>query len=259
MPLTLNPNQTKDNRQDALLFSAIEKWNDRAKTVPVDRDEGHPGMYTLGAAVTILSIAGYVAPFFIAFPLAAPIQIIALGVLTAVTYGIINDQIACRQCIHYFTVGHTPFHKRLLKTDDPTLNGIVWGIHATWVLGLAAGVAMAVAATATSLVALSALHLTPVALLLVIGACVYAHRKSKEAEKEWSKPEQQDVLNATFQQTIYPQSGYHAVDLRRVPNDKRAAYMAVGERNRVGYKVMPIAGLAIVLGTIAVRILLAII
>ncbi len=225
---------------------------------PLDRDKGHHAMYALGGTVTLLSAAAYVAPFFVLFPLAAPIQIVALGVLTAVSYGIVNDQLACRQCIQYFTVGHTPFHKRLLETDNPTLNGVAWGIHATWVVGLIAGVAIATAARATKLVALSALSLTPVAILVVIGACTYAHIKSKQVEAEWSRPENKNRLAQIFDQTILPNEGFHPVDLRRIPEDKRAAYMGVGERNRVGYTVMPASGLMMVVGSIAVRVLLTV-
>jgi hypothetical protein len=228
----------------------------KGEVFPVDRDEGHPGMYALGATVTVLSVAGYVAPFFIAFPLAAPIQIVALGVLTAVSYGIINDQLACRQCIEYFTVGHTRIHQRLLKTEDPTLNGVVWGIHATWELGLIAGVALAVATRATKMVALSALSLTPAAILLVIGACTYAHIKSKQAEAEWSQPSAKFYLKQIFNQVIKPEEGYHPVDLSRISEDKRAAYMGVGERNRISFTVMPAAGAALIVGSIALRVIL---
>jgi hypothetical protein len=225
---------------------------------PPDRDKSHHGMYALGATVTVLSIAAYLAPFFVLFPLAAPIQIVALGVLTAVVYGVVNDQIACRQCIEYFTVGHTKFHKRLLETDNPTLNGVAWGIHATWNLGLIAGVAMAQAARATKLVALSALSLTPVAVLVVISACICAHIRSKKSEAQWKKHENKSDLESIFNQTILPNPGFHLVDLKRIPIDKRAAYMGVGERNTVGYIVMPASGLIMVVGSIAVRVLLTV-
>jgi hypothetical protein len=228
----------------------------QSEVFPVDRDQGHPDMYALGAAVTILSAAAYIAPFFVTFPLAAPAQIVALGVLTAVSYGIINDQLACRQCIEYFTIGHTSFHKRLLETDNPTLNGVAWGIHATWELGLVAGVVLATAARATKFAALSALSLTPVAVLVVISACTYAHLESKQAEEEWSRPEKQGRLARIFNRTITPDEDFHPVDLRRVPEDKRAAYMGVGKRNQVGYMAMPASGLAMVVSSIAARVLI---
>lgn len=225
---------------------------------PMERDKGHPDMYALGATVTVLSAAAYVAPFFMLFPLAAPIQIVALGVLTSVGYGIANTQLACRQCVEYFTVGHASFHKRLLKTENPTLNGVAWGIHGSWLLGVVGGVAMATAARATKLVALSALSLTPVAVLVAIGTCTYAHIKSKQVEAEWNRSENKNRLAAMFDKTIMPEKGYHAVDLRRIPEDKRAAYMGVGERNRVGYTVIPASGLITVIGSIAVRVLLTV-
>ncbi len=224
--------------------------------IPADRDEGHPSMYALGVVVTVLSAGAYIAPFFITFPFAAATQIVALGVLTAVSYGIINDQIACRQCIHYFTVGHTSIHKRLLKTDDPTLNGIVWGIHATWGLGLIAGVGMALAARATKMAALSALHLTPIAILLVIGACTYAHIKSKQEERYWADPKRKQRLDRYFRRIIPADPGYHEVELRRVPEEARVAYMGVGARNAAGYTIMPCAAIAIMIGSLAVRTLL---
>lgn len=238
------------------VYSYRDKGQEPQAVFPPDRDKGHPEMYALGVAVTVLSAAAYVVPFFVTFPLAAAIQIIALGVLTAVSYGIINDQLACRQCIEYFTIGHTPFHRRLLETEDPTLNGVVWGIHATWILGAAAGVALAIATRATKLVALSALSLTPIAILLVIGACVYAEYRSAREEAYWGKEEKERELNRRFQQTIDPEEGFHPVDLRRIPANKRAAYMGVGERNNVGYKVMPAAGIILIIGSIAARVLL---
>jgi hypothetical protein len=107
-------------------------------------------------------------------------------------------------------------------------------------------------------VALSALSLTPVAILVIIGACTYAHIKSKQAEAEWNRPENRNRLAQIFDQKIVPKEGFHPVDLRRIPEDKRAAYMGVGTRNRVGYTVMPASGLMMVVGSIAVRVLLTV-
>lgn len=243
--ITLNPDAPLINSSKAEPYRAY-------------MDKGHPGMYALGATVTLLSAAAYITPFFVLFPLAIPIQTVALGVLTAVSYGIINDQIACRQCIHYFTVGHTPVHKRLLKTNNPTLNGIVWGIHATWELGLLGGVAMAIATRATKLVALNVIGFTPAAVLLIIGTCAYAHIKSKQIEAKWHKYENQLELDQFFNGVILPEAGFHPVELSYVPVDKRAAWKAVSERNKIGYAILPAAGVIMVIGSIAARILLTV-
>ena len=223
--------------------------------IPADLNEGHPGMYWKGVVVTILSCAGYVLPFFVTFPLAAAVQIVALGVLTAVTYGIVNDLIACKKCIEYFTVGHTQFHKRLIKSDNPTKNAIVWGIHATWKLGLIAGSGLAIAARITGLAAVTALHLTPFALALSIGTCLVAHYAAKGEEAKWSRPEKRAELNRLFNRILVPHPGYHLVDLRRVPENKRAAYEGVGTRNGYGYFLMLTGGASLFIATIMARIL----
>ena len=60
-------------------------------------------------------------------------------VLLLMAYGIGNDLIACRVCPQYFTVGHfydgERLESRLLKTMDPTLTAVVWGIVVTATLG----------------------------------------------------------------------------------------------------------------------------
>lgn len=62
------------------------------------------------------------------------IKIIGLTVLTGTAYGIINDMIACRDCIEYFTVGHfydgLSLTNRPIQSLNPNLNAIVWGMIA---------------------------------------------------------------------------------------------------------------------------------
>jgi hypothetical protein len=226
---------------------------------PADLKIGHFEMYKKGVAVTVLSCAAYTLPFIIAFPFSGFIQIVALGVITAVAYGIINDLFACHQCLEYFTNGHTAFHKRLITSNNPNANAVVWGIHATWILGAIAGVVMAVAARAFKIAALTALNLTPFAGALVIGTCIFANHAAKNEEANWAKPEKQAELAELFNRTIFPAQGYHPVDLRQVPVNMRAAYMGVGKRNEIGYAVMPAGGALITAGIIATRIFLALI
>ncbi len=72
------------------------------------------------------------------------VRIILICIVSAVAYGIVHDQVTARICVEYFTVGHPP----IFDTDDPTLLGIVWGILATWWVGLFLGIALAVVARA---------------------------------------------------------------------------------------------------------------
>ncbi len=55
--------------------------------------------------------------------------------------------VACRDCIEYFTVYHIYRGKDLsfrpLKTLDPNLNAIAWGMIATWHVCAVAGTVLA--------------------------------------------------------------------------------------------------------------------
>ncbi len=95
------------------------------------------------------------------------VRIVVLSVLACVLYGMIHDQITARICVEYFTVGH----RRVIQSQDPTLLGIVWGVLATWWVGLFLGIPLAAFArlgprpkrTAASLV-------RPIAVLMVVTA-----------------------------------------------------------------------------------------
>lgn len=71
-------------------------------------------------------------------------KIVALALVAAVLYGVVQDQVTVRICVEYFTVGHPP----VFATDDPTLLALGWGVIATWWVGLLLGVPLAVAARA---------------------------------------------------------------------------------------------------------------
>lgn len=70
------------------------------------------------------------------------IAIVIVSILACVTYGIIHDQITARICIEYFTIGHP----QIVPTEDPTILGIVWGIVASWWVGVILGVPLATSA-----------------------------------------------------------------------------------------------------------------
>ncbi|MCC7475296.1 MAG: hypothetical protein IT425_07865 [Pirellulales bacterium] len=72
------------------------------------------------------------------------LAIVVLCILSACIYGIVHDQITARVCIEYFTIGHPQILK--VPTESPTLLGFVWGIVATWWVGLGLGIPLAIAA-----------------------------------------------------------------------------------------------------------------
>jgi hypothetical protein len=67
------------------------------------------------------------------------LRIVLFSLGCALLYGIVHDQVTARVCVEYFTVGHPS----LLGLRDPTVLGIVWGIIATWWVGLALGLLLA--------------------------------------------------------------------------------------------------------------------
>jgi hypothetical protein len=70
------------------------------------------------------------------------LKIILLAMAAAIGYGIVHDQITIRVCPEYFTVAHP----HIFRTSSLTLIALGWGVVATWWAGLAAGIALALAA-----------------------------------------------------------------------------------------------------------------
>src|SRR5207245_11301598 len=91
------------------------------------------------------------------------LKIVGLGVLAAVSYGIIHDQITARVCVEYFTIGHPP----LIPSTSPTLLAFAWGVVATWWVGLPLAFTLSCAARRGHRAMLLAAHLTPLTLLLL--------------------------------------------------------------------------------------------
>ncbi len=59
-------------------------------------------------------------------------KIVLFSVGCAICYGILHDQVTAHVCVEYFTVGHVS----LVSTTDPTVLAFVWGVVATWWVGL---------------------------------------------------------------------------------------------------------------------------
>jgi hypothetical protein len=91
--------------------------------------------------------------------------IILLCIVAAVIYGIAHDQITARICVEYFTIGHP----RVFSTNDPAFLGLVWGVIATWWVGLTLGVLLAVSSRVGSWPRFSAGQLAgPLAIMLAV-------------------------------------------------------------------------------------------
>jgi len=93
------------------------------------------------------------------------LRIVGLGLGAAVGYGILHDQITARICVEYFTVGHPP----LISSTSPTLLALVWGVVATWWVGLPLGLALAVAARVGTRPKANATAVAPRIMKLLVG------------------------------------------------------------------------------------------
>lgn len=95
------------------------------------------------------------------------LAIVLLGLVAAIAYGLLLDQVTIRVCVEYFTLGHPA----VFATQDPTLLALGWGVLATWWVGLLLGVALAMAARAGARPRRSASSLVrPIARLLAATA-----------------------------------------------------------------------------------------
>ncbi len=97
------------------------------------------------------------------------IAIVLLSIASAVTYGIVHDQVTVRICLEYFTIGHPP----VFPTESPTLLALGWGILATWWVGLGLGIPLAFVARLGKRPKLGPTDLVrPIAVLLATMAVV---------------------------------------------------------------------------------------
>lgn len=89
----------------------------------------------------------------------------------SIAYGIAHDNITARLCIEYFTVGH-PI---IIDTTDPTLIALLWGVIATWWVGTALGILVALGARVGKLPKLELRDLFwPMLVLIVAMGCFAA-------------------------------------------------------------------------------------
>ena len=70
------------------------------------------------------------------------LRIILICIGLSIAYGIPHDQISVRICPEYLT----EWHEKLVNTDNPTLVALAFGVAATWWVGAALGILMAMAA-----------------------------------------------------------------------------------------------------------------
>jgi hypothetical protein len=161
------------------------------------------------------------------------LKIVALCVLAAVTYGIAHDQVTARLCVEYFTIGHP----RILDTDSPTLLGLVWGVVATWWVGVMLGVPLAIAARVGAAHKVSASALVrPVCILVVVMSIVAV------------------AAGLTGHSTATHDNGQLAsIIAPRVPVDRRVAFMTALFAHNASYLSGFVGGVVLIIMVIVRR------
>ena len=100
------------------------------------------------------------------------LAIITLSVMAAIAYGVIHDQVTARICVEYFTIGHPQVLS--VPTDDPTILACVWGVLATWWVGVGLGIPLAIAARAGARPKQTVGALIRPMALLLLGNAIFA-------------------------------------------------------------------------------------
>ncbi|KLE33655.1 hypothetical protein [Aurantiacibacter gangjinensis] len=95
------------------------------------------------------------------------LKIVALCVLAAILYGIAHDMVTAHIALEYFTIAHAPI------LPDPTAvqMALIWGVLATWWVGLILGIMLALAARSFGRPPIPASELRkPVAGVMLVAA-----------------------------------------------------------------------------------------
>ena len=69
------------------------------------------------------------------------VKIIGFCILAACVYGVAHDLVTAHVCVGYFL---PPIHPIIVPTDSPLLLALIWGVIATWWVGLFLGILLAV-------------------------------------------------------------------------------------------------------------------
>lgn len=198
---------------------------------PTYKNIVHSAMATTG-----LAVAAVMAPW-------EAVKIIGTTMLTGIGYGIVNDMVACRDCIEYFTVDHVydgkNLKRRLINTLDPNLNALVWGTAASWSMSAAAGICFALFARVPFpglALKITARQLIPYLAQGTFAAFCLSHVKSRKAQRE--------AANAPHPSGAPPS---------RIPHEIKPGWEACRVRNETGYTSLRILGEFFSIAIIAAR------
>lgn len=93
------------------------------------------------------------------------LKIIFFGILISIAYGIAHDMVTAHVYVEYFTV----YHMTVVDSDSPVVMALVWGVIATWWVGLMASVLWCAAGLAGSM---PLLPFRETAKIIAVGAVI---------------------------------------------------------------------------------------
>ncbi len=70
------------------------------------------------------------------------LKIILVSIALAILYGILHDLVTAHICVEYFSI----VHPKIITSNSPVALAFVWGVLATWWVGLLLGVSFVIAA-----------------------------------------------------------------------------------------------------------------
>ena len=203
----------------------------------------------VGVAVSALIVLLFAATVFFAAPfwLTAIVTGLFVGAstyLSGILYGVVNDLFATHSNLPYFLLGHQPQQKSLLRTNDKVVQGIAWGVAATFDPVVIATIVFTVAATITAFFVPMATFLMPVMMiampLIAVGAEFYARKKTREYIEQgegflWMGSNKYQSDGLEYMCPTKPEC---------------AAWYANSDRNMFGFTKVPLIGLAALAGLI---------
>lgn len=208
------------------------------------------------ALISVLGIAAFSIISFVGAPFVLTVLINAWFAgsaiyLSGLGYGIINDLIGVKKNLPYFSLGHQPSQKALIKSNDRTAVGIAWGIFASMGFSLIAGVLFTAATLITGFIGLPfagfVLPVLAAALpIALIAAHLYSRHKEKQRELNESNTGELQGLKNAIDGNYSGLNSYQNNRLKYWLKDTKDVNTWLGnsDRNVFGFISMPLVGIA---------------
>ncbi len=204
----------------------------------------------VGVGISAALVLFFAATVFLAAP--AWLTVIATGLfvaastyLSALLYGVVNDLFATKSNMPYFMLGHQEQQRSLIRSNNPVVQGIAWGVAATFGPALLASIVFAIAVSITAAFVPIATFVVPVLFmsmpLIAWGTDRYAKR---QAQVYLQHPQLDSIRLGSNPYQM------NALDTMSATKEEKAAWAANSDRNLFGFTKVPLIGLGALAGII---------